>query len=267
MDARRWALDLEHAWDAARLRRRSGRPPENFRIETYLGFGGPGGVDRRRPGARRPAAVRRRSTARGSAPSSAAALRRVRHRRAARRPAAGHVGDTTVETDERRRRLLPGPVRARRRPTGPWLDGTVELGGGLPRPHRPAHHAGPDPGPRPGRAVRHRLRHRRHDPRDRRAAGRADGAHDVHRLGADPDAVPRRPRALPRPRRRREPGLLRLVQPVEPLHFLQGVPPGARLPARAGAAPRPARHPRGPGPQARADRGGARAATRSCRSC
>ena len=39
---------------------------------------------------------------------------------------------------------------------------------------------------------------------------------DLHRLRAHPDAVPRGGRALPGPRRRGEPGLLRLVEPVEP---------------------------------------------------
>ena len=38
MDLRRWALDIERRWDARRLRRRSGRPPEHFRIDTYLGY-------------------------------------------------------------------------------------------------------------------------------------------------------------------------------------------------------------------------------------
>lgn len=44
MDVRRWALAVERSWDARRLRRGAHRPPENFRIETYVGFGGPGGV-------------------------------------------------------------------------------------------------------------------------------------------------------------------------------------------------------------------------------
>jgi phosphatidate phosphatase APP1 len=44
MDVRRWALGIERRWDARRVRRRSGRPPEHLRIDTYLGYGGPGGV-------------------------------------------------------------------------------------------------------------------------------------------------------------------------------------------------------------------------------
>ena len=42
MSASRWAAALERAWDAARLRRDP--TPHDFRIETYLGHGGPSGV-------------------------------------------------------------------------------------------------------------------------------------------------------------------------------------------------------------------------------
>ena len=41
---RNWILSLEHAWDSARLRRAGSRPPADFRIETYLGHGGSGGL-------------------------------------------------------------------------------------------------------------------------------------------------------------------------------------------------------------------------------
>jgi phosphatidate phosphatase APP1 len=44
MNARRWVLRLERAWDAARLRRAGSRPPAHFRIEPYVGHGGAGGV-------------------------------------------------------------------------------------------------------------------------------------------------------------------------------------------------------------------------------
>jgi phosphatidate phosphatase APP1 len=40
--ASRWAVRVEKAWDAARLRRK--RTPKDFRIESYLGHGGPHGV-------------------------------------------------------------------------------------------------------------------------------------------------------------------------------------------------------------------------------
>lgn len=39
MSGRRWAVSLERAWDAARLRRAGSRPPAHFRIEPYLGHG------------------------------------------------------------------------------------------------------------------------------------------------------------------------------------------------------------------------------------
>ena len=44
MDARRWVLGLERAWDTVRLRRAASRPPVHFRIEPYLGHGGDDGV-------------------------------------------------------------------------------------------------------------------------------------------------------------------------------------------------------------------------------
>ncbi len=44
MSAHRWVLTLEKAWDGARLRRASRRPPAHFRFETYVGHGGPEGV-------------------------------------------------------------------------------------------------------------------------------------------------------------------------------------------------------------------------------
>ncbi|HYH35728.1 MAG TPA: phosphatase domain-containing protein, partial [Nocardioides sp.] len=44
MSVRHWALRLESAWDAARLRRAGSRTPRQFRFEPYLGHGGPAGV-------------------------------------------------------------------------------------------------------------------------------------------------------------------------------------------------------------------------------
>jgi phosphatidate phosphatase APP1 len=44
MSARRWVLTLERAWDSARLRRARSRPPAHFRIEPYIGHGGPHGL-------------------------------------------------------------------------------------------------------------------------------------------------------------------------------------------------------------------------------
>lgn len=45
MSRKQWLLvEAEKWWDTARLRRRAGRPPEHFRIESYGGHGGPEGV-------------------------------------------------------------------------------------------------------------------------------------------------------------------------------------------------------------------------------
>ena len=44
MSAHRWVVNLERAWDAARLRRASSRTPAHFRIEAYVGHGGAEGV-------------------------------------------------------------------------------------------------------------------------------------------------------------------------------------------------------------------------------
>jgi phosphatidate phosphatase APP1 len=44
MNARRWVVGLERAWDAVRLRRAGSRPPESFRIEPYVGHGSAAGV-------------------------------------------------------------------------------------------------------------------------------------------------------------------------------------------------------------------------------
>lgn len=44
MDVRRVVVAAERAWDGARLRRARSRVPEHFRIEAYVGHGGPAGV-------------------------------------------------------------------------------------------------------------------------------------------------------------------------------------------------------------------------------
>jgi phosphatidate phosphatase APP1 len=44
MNARRWVVGLERAWDVARLRRAGSRPPDHFRIEPYVGHGNAEGV-------------------------------------------------------------------------------------------------------------------------------------------------------------------------------------------------------------------------------
>lgn len=44
MDVRRVVVAAERAWDGARLRRARSRVPEHFRIDAYVGHGGPAGV-------------------------------------------------------------------------------------------------------------------------------------------------------------------------------------------------------------------------------
>ncbi|QBR91921.1 App1 family protein [Nocardioides euryhalodurans] len=44
MDPRRWIVQLEHAWDSARLRRKGPGTPQHFRIEVYAGHGGADGI-------------------------------------------------------------------------------------------------------------------------------------------------------------------------------------------------------------------------------
>ena len=44
MNVHGWVLSAERKWDAARLRRSEARPPAHFRIEAYIGHGGPAGV-------------------------------------------------------------------------------------------------------------------------------------------------------------------------------------------------------------------------------
>jgi phosphatidate phosphatase APP1 len=44
MSLHRWAVNVESAWDAIRLRRAGSRAPSHFRIEPYLGHGGAEGV-------------------------------------------------------------------------------------------------------------------------------------------------------------------------------------------------------------------------------
>jgi phosphatidate phosphatase APP1 len=44
MDVRRLVVAAERAWDGARLRRARSRSPAHFRIEPYIGHGGPAGV-------------------------------------------------------------------------------------------------------------------------------------------------------------------------------------------------------------------------------
>ncbi|MGZ5415869.1 MAG: App1 family protein [Nocardioides sp.] len=138
MNAHRWVVGLERAWDVARLRRAGSRPPTHFRIEPYIGHGGAEGV-----------IVRGRVL---DDPPLSEAVEGEGVRAAIRRTLRGFVtdelpgvplrvavADATVEavTDGEgyfRARLHPDLDQLAR----PWTSGTVELGGeyrGLIAPH------------------------------------------------------------------------------------------------------------------------------------
>ena len=121
-----------------------------------------------------PPGHRRQWTARGSGPLCAA---RVRHfltdelpgvplRDHGRRTRPSRRSPTATATSW----SASHPTGRARRARGPA--GPVELARGLPRPARHARHAGRGAGPGRRRPLRDRLRRRRHDPRDRRPAGR-----------------------------------------------------------------------------------------------
>jgi phosphatidate phosphatase APP1 len=132
----RLLVGLERTWDSVRLRRRSSRPPADFRIEAYLGHGGAEGV-----------VVRGRvlddpplTDAVAGEGAGAAVRRSLRQFVTAELPGVPlrvTVGGSSVEavTDEE------GYFVARLRPEGlcgPWVDGVVELAGdyrGLRGPH------------------------------------------------------------------------------------------------------------------------------------
>ena len=127
MSASRWVVALERAWDAARLRRTT--TPTDFRIEPYLGHGGPHGV-----------VVRGRvvddpppSEAEEGEGAGAAVLRTLRQFVTDELPGVPlrvTVGDATVEvtTDQEGyflARLRPSPDSL----TRPWTVGEVALAG------------------------------------------------------------------------------------------------------------------------------------------
>jgi phosphatidate phosphatase APP1 len=150
---KQWLLvEAERRWDAARLRRRSGRTPESFRIDAYLGHGGPEGVVVRGRVLDNPP-----MTPAMEGEGAGAALRRSLGQFVTDElpgvPLRVTVGDATaeVETDDEgyfHAGLRPGAL------TDPWQDGTVELAGeyrGLTEPHRtPVRIRVPGPGARYG---------------------------------------------------------------------------------------------------------------------
>ena len=139
MSAHRWVVNLERAWDTARLRRTGSRAPAHFRIEPYIGHGGAGGV-----------VVRGRVL---DDPPLSEAVESEGVGAAMRRTLRGFVTDelpgvplrvtvagTTVDvvTDAEGYFLtrLPPDLGGL---SSPWTSGTVELGGeyrGVTGPHR-----------------------------------------------------------------------------------------------------------------------------------
>ncbi|CAI9413585.1 App1 family protein [Nocardioides sp. T2.26MG-1] len=136
---RRLVVDLEHAWDSARLRRTASGPPADFRIEPYLGHGGSEGV-----------VVRGRvlddppiSDAVAGEGVGAAVRRSLRQFVTDELPGVPlrvTVGDVSADTLTDRE----GYFRVRLHPAHPehpWQDGLVELAGdyrGLTEPHATA---------------------------------------------------------------------------------------------------------------------------------
>ncbi len=129
VSARRFVVGLERAWDRARLRLAGSRRPAHFRIEPYLGHGGPKGVVVRgrvlndppgvesRDGERLGAAVRRRLGDFLTAELPGVPLRIT---------VAGTTAETTTDAEGYfLTRLRPGPDGV----TRPWTTGSVELGG------------------------------------------------------------------------------------------------------------------------------------------
>ena len=138
MGASGWIGAAEHGWDAARLRRRRTRTPAHFRIESYLGHGGEGGVVVRGRVLDDPPVV---EAVEGEG-LRAAATRTIRHFVTDELPGVPlrlSVGGETVVTltdgeGYFKVHLRPDPERL----TSPWTDGTVELAApyrGLTGPH------------------------------------------------------------------------------------------------------------------------------------
>ena len=221
MSASRWARRLEQTWDGARLRRGT-RMPVDLRIEPYIGHGSDHGV------------VVRGRVLDDPIPTEAVAGRGRRRRRAPyratvpdRRPAgcssAGHRRGHDCRDRHRRRRLLRGAPAARglvgsqpRGPAGLSSSPTSTAASPIRRSRRSRSWSPVTT------QVRGHLGRRRHHPGDRRPAGRADDPANVDRLRPHPDALPGRGKLYGDLEGRHQPGLLRLVQPLEPAQLPGG---------------------------------------------
>jgi phosphatidate phosphatase APP1 len=128
MNARPWAISLEQAWDAARLRRAGSRPPAHFRIEPYIAHGGAEGIvvrGRVLDGPPPSEAVE----GEGVGPAVRRTLRGFVTDELAGVPLRVVVADASVETVTDGEgyflsRLSPSPDKLE----SPWTSGTVELG-------------------------------------------------------------------------------------------------------------------------------------------
>ena len=243
MGARDWVVGIEQAWDRVRLHRAGDRTPDDFRIEAYGGHGG----------AAEGVVVRGRALD-DPVPTEAVAGEGVRAstRRTLRHfvtdelpgvPVRVSVAGATVEatTD------AEGYFLVRLRPdrsalTAPLTTGTVELADsyrGLTEPHTTTFDVFvPPDGARFGVIS---------DVDDTILETGVQRVARMVKQTVTGSALTRTsfagcPRAVPRPGRRREPVLLRLVEPVEPLPVPPRVPAPPGLPAWPDPAARPARH-------------------------
>lgn len=127
MGAGRWVVAVESAWDARRERRRAGRTPRHFRIESYGGHGGAAGVVVRARVVDDPPLT---SAVEGEGVRAAVgrSLRSFLTDELPGVPLRVRVGDAEIETASD----AEGYVRVDLEPShleGPWVDGTVALAG------------------------------------------------------------------------------------------------------------------------------------------
>ncbi|RYC10618.1 App1 family protein [Nocardioides zhouii] len=127
MNVQGWVVAAERKWDAARLRRSEAKPPAHFRIEAYIGHGGPAGVVVRG----RVLDNRLGTEAEEGEGVRAAALRTLGHFVTTELPSvplrvtvAGASVDTETDGEGYFRVQLPAAALV-----SPWTTGTIELRG------------------------------------------------------------------------------------------------------------------------------------------